>query len=88
MQDFAAGDLIATGTPAGCALSLPSPGKQKFAALLPEAKKWALFHKVQAGRTQYLRPGQVVTAHIGTADGTIDLGTQRNEVVHEDQARG
>ncbi|MCK0129244.1 fumarylacetoacetate hydrolase family protein [Erythrobacter sp. F6033] len=85
VQDFAPGDLLATGTPAGCALSIPSSGKQKVAALLPEAKKWELFLKAQAGRTQYLRPGQVVTSHIGSPDGAIDLGTQRNVVVAEEQ---
>jgi 2-keto-4-pentenoate hydratase/2-oxohepta-3-ene-1,7-dioic acid hydratase in catechol pathway len=81
VQDFAPGDLLATGTPAGCALSIPSPGKQRIAALLPEAKKWGLFFKAQAARTQYLRPGQVVEASIRSADGAIDLGTQRNVVL-------
>jgi len=83
VQDFAPGDLLATGTPAGCALSIPSPRKQRFAALLPEAKKWELFLKAQAKRPQYLRPGQVVEASIRSADGTIDLGSQRNVVVAE-----
>ena len=78
VQDFAAGDLIATGTPAGCALSIPSPGKQKVAALLPVAKKWQLFMKAQAKRQQYLQPGQTVTAQIRSADGVIALGTQKN----------
>lgn len=81
VQDFAAGDLIATGTPAGCALSIPSPGKQKVAALLPVAKKWQLFMKAQAKRPQYLQPGQTVTANIRSSDGVIDLGTQRNLVM-------
>ncbi|MEO1660463.1 MAG: fumarylacetoacetate hydrolase family protein [Pseudomonadota bacterium] len=80
VQDFAPGDLLATGTPAGCALSIPSPGKQKVAALLPEAKKWQLFLKAQAKRPQYLQPGQTVTAHIRSADGVIDLGIQKNLV--------
>ena len=83
VQDFAPGDLLSTGTPAGCALSLPSPRKQKIAALLPEAKKWELFLKAQAKRLQYLRPGQVVEASIRSTDGVIDLGTQRNVVVAE-----
>ena len=81
VQDFAAGDLIATGTPAGCALSIPSPSKQKVAALLPVAKKWQLFMKAQAKRQQYLQPGQTVTANIRSADGVIDLGTQKNKVM-------
>ncbi|WP_191488773.1 fumarylacetoacetate hydrolase family protein [Pseudomonas sp. FEN] len=83
VQDLAPGDLIATGTPAGCALSIPSPGKQRIAALLPEASKWKLFLKAQEKRTQYLKPGDQVEAHIRSADGLIDLGVQRNRVVGE-----
>ena len=80
LQDFSPGDLIATGTPAGCALTIPSPGKQKVGALLPEAKKWELFMKAQAARPQYLKIGQVVEAKIRSLDGIIDLGVQRNAV--------
>ncbi|MEM1155860.1 MAG: fumarylacetoacetate hydrolase family protein [Pseudomonadota bacterium] len=83
VQDFAPGDLIATGTPAGCALSIPSPKKQKVAALLPEAKKWSLFLKAQEKRSQYLRSGQTVTSHIRSLDGVVDLGMQENVVVME-----
>lgn len=81
LQDLFPGDLIATGTPAGCALAIPSPAKQKIGALLPEARKWALFMKAQEARQQYLRAGQVVEATIRSADGVIDLGTQRNVVI-------
>jgi 2-keto-4-pentenoate hydratase/2-oxohepta-3-ene-1,7-dioic acid hydratase in catechol pathway len=83
VQDFAPGDLIATGTPAGCALAIPSPAKQRIAALLPERKKWELFMQAQAKRSQYLQVGQVVEATIRSADGAIDLGRQRNVVVAE-----
>ena len=83
VQDLAPGDLIATGTPAGCALSIPSPAKQRIAALMPEATKWQLFLKAQEGRTQYLKYGDVVEARIRSADGVIDLGVQRNRVVGE-----
>jgi 2-keto-4-pentenoate hydratase/2-oxohepta-3-ene-1,7-dioic acid hydratase in catechol pathway len=83
VHDLHAGDLIATGTPAGCALSVPSPAKQRIAALLPEATKWRMFMKVQAARPQYLKPGDVVEARIFSADGEIDLGTQRNRVVED-----
>lgn len=83
VQDFEAGDLLATGTPAGCALSVPSPAKQKIGALLPEKTKWDLFLKVQSQRRQYLRNGDVVEASIRTADGKIDLGVQRNRIVAE-----
>ncbi|NGY03312.1 fumarylacetoacetate hydrolase family protein [Solimonas terrae] len=83
VQDFEAGDLLATGTPAGCALSVPSPGKQRLAALLPERKKWQIFQKVQAGRAQYLKVGDVVEASIRSTDGSMDLGVQRNRIVAE-----
>jgi 2,4-didehydro-3-deoxy-L-rhamnonate hydrolase len=81
VQDLAAGDLIATGTPSGCALSIPSPMKQKIAALLPERLKWKMFMKIQARRQQYLKPGDHVEARIVSACGTLDLGIQRNRIV-------
>jgi 2-keto-4-pentenoate hydratase/2-oxohepta-3-ene-1,7-dioic acid hydratase in catechol pathway len=83
VQDLVAGDLIATGTPAGCALSIPSPSRQKIAALFPEATKWKFFMNVQAKRPQYLEIGDVVEARISHPSGSIDLGVQRNVVVGE-----
>lgn len=83
VHDLHVGDLVATGTPSGCALSVPSPAKQRLGALLPEKKKWQLFLKVQARRPQYLKPGDVVEARIASPDGRIDLGVQRNTVVGE-----
>jgi 2,4-didehydro-3-deoxy-L-rhamnonate hydrolase len=82
VQDFAPGDLLSTGTPAGCALAVPSPGKQRVAALLPEKTKWQLFFAQQEKRP-YLKVGDVVEASIRSADGAIDLGVQRNRVVDE-----
>ncbi|MEE2977557.1 MAG: fumarylacetoacetate hydrolase family protein [Pseudomonadota bacterium] len=84
VHDLEAGDLLATGTPAGCALSVPSPTKQKMAAMLSEKAKWEMFLKVQAARPQYLKPGDVVEARIHSSDGRIDLGTQRNRIVAEE----
>jgi 2-keto-4-pentenoate hydratase/2-oxohepta-3-ene-1,7-dioic acid hydratase in catechol pathway len=83
VQDLFPGDLLATGTPAGCALSIPSPLMQRIAALLPERMKWDAFMRVQAGRSQYLKPGDVVEASIKSTDGVIDLGVQRNRIVEE-----
>lgn len=83
VHDLDAGDLLSTGTPAGCALSVPSPFRQKLGALLPEKKRWELFFRIQAEREQYLRVGDVVEARIRSEDGTIDLGEQRNRVVSE-----
>lgn len=81
VQDFQPGDLLATGTPAGCALSIPSPAKQRVGALLPEQKKWQIFFKVQSRRTQYLTPGDVVESRIRNAEGSVDLGVQRNRII-------
>ena len=86
VHDFAPGDLLSTGTPSGCALTIPSPAKQRIAALLPEKTKWMLFFKAQAARPQYLKPGDVVEARIHGAGGAIDLGTQRNRIVAEGAA--
>ena len=83
VHDLHAGDLLATGTPAGCALSVPTPAKQRLVGLLPERKKWELFFKIQARRPQYLKPGDLVEASIRSADGAIDLGVQRNRIVRE-----
>ncbi|KXV03130.1 fumarylacetoacetate hydrolase [Caballeronia megalochromosomata] len=77
------GDLLATGTPSGCALSIPSPEKQRAAAQLPEAEKWRLFLKMQEERPQYLQAADVVEAHIASYDRSINLGVQRNVVVEE-----
>ena len=83
LHDLFAGDLIATGTPAGCALTVPSPLRQRLAALLPEATKWKVFLKMQSKRSQYLKAGDVVEARIASASDGIDLGVQRNVVVEE-----
>ena len=85
VQDFDAGDLLATGTPAGCALTVPSPAKQRVGALLPEAVRWRLFMQLQAKRTEYLKPGDLVEARIRSEDGQLDLGVQRNRIVCEEE---
>ena len=53
----------------------------KLAGLLPAATRWELFFKRQARNPRYLQDGDVITATITSADGRIDLGTQRNTVV-------
>lgn len=88
VHDLHPGDLIATGTPAGCALSIPSPLMQRLAALLPERMRWDAFLRVQASRPGYLQPGDVVEASIRSDDGAIDLGVQRNRIVGEETDTG
>jgi 2-keto-4-pentenoate hydratase/2-oxohepta-3-ene-1,7-dioic acid hydratase in catechol pathway len=80
-QPLAAGDLLLTGTPGGTALTAPPKVVEKVAALLPPATKWRLFFKRQAGNPRYLHDGDLVTATIATADGALDLGTQRTRVI-------
>ncbi len=83
VQDLHVGDLLSTGTPSGCALSVPPPTRQRIAALLPEAVKWKMFMRIQENRNQYLKGGDLVESRIATADGSIDLGVQRNRIVDE-----
>jgi 2,4-didehydro-3-deoxy-L-rhamnonate hydrolase len=83
VHDLYAGDLLSTGTPAGCALSIPPPAKQRIAALLPESVKWKLFMKLQAGSPHYLQANDIVESRIVSDDRSIDLGMQRNQVVDE-----
>jgi len=83
LQDLFVGDLIATGTPAGCALAVPPPFVQRIVGLLPEKAKWKAFFAKQAQRPQYLKVGDVVETTIATASGAIDLGKQRNVVMGE-----
>ena len=81
VHDLHVGDLLATGTPAGCALSVPSPAKQRIVGLLPERKKWELFLKIQTRRPHYLKQDDIVEASIQSANGVINLGVQHNRVV-------
>jgi 2-keto-4-pentenoate hydratase/2-oxohepta-3-ene-1,7-dioic acid hydratase in catechol pathway len=77
VHDLNAGDLIATGTPAGCAAR--APGKLTmfiFRHLGSEATKWRLFIKKGRKNPAYLRPGDRISASIRTDDGIIDLGEQ------------
>jgi 2-keto-4-pentenoate hydratase/2-oxohepta-3-ene-1,7-dioic acid hydratase in catechol pathway len=80
IADLNVGDLILTGTPAGCAMRAPSANMQRLGGLLKEDKKWQMFNKMQAKRTQYLKPGDLVEARIFSTNDHINLGVQRNLV--------
>lgn len=80
-SDVAPGDVLLTGTPAGCALRVPPrPLRSLMQLLLPEPRLWASFTRLQAKRPQYLQPGDAVTATIASQDRAIDLGEQRHVV--------
>ncbi len=81
MHDLNAGDLIATGTPAGCAAR--APGKLAMFVLrhlVSDATKWRLFIRKSLANPSYLRPGDRLSLTIRTDDGAIDLGEQTTAI--------
>jgi 2-keto-4-pentenoate hydratase/2-oxohepta-3-ene-1,7-dioic acid hydratase in catechol pathway len=81
LQDWQAGDLLATGTPGGCALQAPARPLALLAQVVSPARRQALLRRVAARNPRRLRPGDVIEASIRTDDGAIDLGVQRSHVV-------
>lgn len=80
-SDLSPGDVLLTGTPAGCALRAPPQlVRRVMQLLLSEPQLWAAFTRAQGKRAEYLKPGDVVRATIASADGVIDLGEQRHVV--------
>lgn len=80
VRDMKPGDIIATGTPSGVALKVPSKFVLFLGNMMSPAKRFRLFLKSQLKSDRYLQPGHVVECQIRTDDGEIDLGTQQNEV--------
>jgi 2-keto-4-pentenoate hydratase/2-oxohepta-3-ene-1,7-dioic acid hydratase in catechol pathway len=81
LHDLHPGDLIATGTPAGCAAR--APGKLAMWALkhiFSDQGKWRMFIKKGLANPAYLQPGDRMSASIRTDDGAIDLGEQTNKI--------
>jgi len=82
MHDMQVGDLLATGTPAGCAAK--APGKLVMFILkhfMSDAGKWKAFIAKATKNPLYLKRGDLVTLSIRTDDGALDLGQQRTKVV-------
>lgn len=80
-HDLNPGDLIATGTPAGCAAR--APGKLVLFVLnhlMSPARKWTLFIRKGLSNPRYLQPGDRISATIRTDDGAIDLGEQTTRI--------
>ena len=78
--NIAPGDVLLTGTPSGCALHVPPPLIRRVLQLLPERRFWELFISSQRRRSDYLKPGDTITATIRSADGRLDLGEQTTTV--------
>ena len=81
MHGVQAGDLIATGTPAGCAVR--APGRLAMFVLkhlVSDATKWRLFIGKGLANPAYLRPGDRLNLSIRTDDGAIDLGQQTTAI--------
>jgi 2,4-didehydro-3-deoxy-L-rhamnonate hydrolase len=83
IMDLNAGDLIATGTPAGVALRPPPAFVQAIGGFLSPAARFRAFLKGQLKREHYLKLGQTITSSIATSDGVIDLGMQQNRIIGE-----
>ena len=82
LHDLQAGDLIATGTPAGCAARAPGKLPMFIARhFISDATKWKLFVSKGLKEPNYLQPNDVMELRIRTDDGRLDLGVQRNKVV-------
>lgn len=83
LQDLFTGDLIATGTPAGCALRAPSKLIMFiFRHFIGEGKRWKIFIKKNVDNPAYLRPGDTLSVAIRTDDGVLDLGEQTTKIVN------
>ena len=82
IRDLKPGDMIATGTPSGVALTLPSKEVMAASRTATPAERYAMFLESQQTVPRYLEAGDLIEAAIRTDDGTIDLGVQRNRVIH------
>lgn len=79
--DLRAGDCLLTGTPGG--ILAGHNLKVGLAILLNftnDEKRRAKFTQAQLARGKFLEPGDMLELSIRTADGAIDLGSQRNVI--------
>jgi 2-keto-4-pentenoate hydratase/2-oxohepta-3-ene-1,7-dioic acid hydratase in catechol pathway len=81
--NMAAGDCLLTGTPGGVlAGSNLKVGLAIITNMQNDRKRREKFTKAQLDRTRFLEPGDTLELSIKTADGAIDLGTQRNIIAN------
>ncbi|MBT8451342.1 MAG: fumarylacetoacetate hydrolase family protein [Deltaproteobacteria bacterium] len=80
-QNWEAGDILATGTPGGCALRAPPKPIMMLAQVMSPKRRQKLIRRAAQKNPRRLEPGDLVEASIRTDDAAIDLGVQRNRVV-------
>jgi 2-keto-4-pentenoate hydratase/2-oxohepta-3-ene-1,7-dioic acid hydratase in catechol pathway len=79
--DLAAGDCLLTGTPGGIlARGNMRAGLAVLLNFSNDEKRRRKFTQAQLAQSRFLEPGDVLELSIRTADGAIDLGSQRNEI--------
>ena len=80
IMDIQVGDLVLTGTPGGVAMQLSAEEMNCMTSLVSKFDEKVEVIQRQHTLGNYLKDGDVVEATIVSADGTIDLGKQRNVV--------
>jgi 2-keto-4-pentenoate hydratase/2-oxohepta-3-ene-1,7-dioic acid hydratase in catechol pathway len=81
VQNWSPGDILATGTPGGCALQAPPKPLAALAQILSPKRRAELLRRAATRNPKRLDTGDQITATIRTDDGAIDLGEQRCSVV-------
>lgn len=77
---FSAGDCLLTGTPGGVLINANlKTGLAIILNLKNDEKRRKKFRQSQSG-TRFLQPGDVLELSLKTADGSIDLGCQKNQI--------
>jgi 2-keto-4-pentenoate hydratase/2-oxohepta-3-ene-1,7-dioic acid hydratase in catechol pathway len=85
--DLLPGDVVATGTPAGVAMSSPGRLETRVADILgiPQGRRIARFlARERKTNHRYLQPGDVVESRVYSSDCAVDLGIQRNEIIGDE----
>ena len=86
VQNWSPGDIVATGTPGGCALQAPPKPLAMVAQMVSAKRRADLIRRAAARNDQRLQPGDRIEATVASADGRVDLGTQACSVVGDTRA--
>ena len=77
-----AGDCLLSGTPGGVMLEMDTKtGLAIMLNLRKDQKRRTKITKAQLARREFLKPNDTLELTIRSSDGSIDLGTQNNQVV-------